>query len=176
MSTLPTFTKWATSFINFIKSNSKTGNITFRDFIKSNSRGLICGTIFVIVYVIVPMYYSSLDGNMWTGQYTDQWLLGFYPALILLGFICAKPSPSATGWKSATSGLISGLITTLPLLLPCILIIMWRIIWMLCLIFTGNFVGKEPLALIIFGACLIPIPFAGGLGSMIRNLYFHFTK
>jgi Sel1 repeat len=175
MTQFPTFNKWATSFMNFIKPNTKSCVINLSRFIKSNPRGLICGTIFVIVYVIVPMFYSSLDGNTWTGQYTDHWLLGFYPALILLGFICAKPTQSATAGENVTSGLISGLISTLPLLIPTLLILVWRSLWMIWQILNSNFVGKEPLALIIFGACLIPIPFAGGLGGMIRHLYFHFT-
>ena len=114
MAKLPTFTKWSMAFVNFIC------HMTFRDFIKSNSRGLIGGTIgstiFVCVYVILPMFYSSLDGSMWTGKYAYNWLLGIYPALIILGFLCTKPTQSANGGESATSGFKLGIIPTLPLL------------------------------------------------------------
>jgi len=149
--------------------------MTFRDFIKSNSRGLIGGTIFVCVYVIFPMFYSYLNGTMWTGKYNTAWFLGLYPALIILGLLCTKPTQSANGWKSAKSGLISGLISTLPLLIPVLLILAWRYLRILCLNFIGTFTGKEGLLLGIIAVTLIPVPFVGALGGMIKNLYFHFT-
>ncbi len=190
MAKLPTFTKWSMAFINFIGAC----NMTFINFVKPNSRGLIAGSIFTLTYIVIfPVLYHLLNENgprylfnIWISVDTLQnmynaWLLGFYPSLTILGFLCTKPTQSANGWKNAKSGLISGLISTLPLLIPVLLLLAWRFMWMECLIFAGNFMGKEhfvgkkPLYLAIYAALLFPVPFVGALGGMIKNLYFHFT-
>ncbi len=176
MSKFPTFNKWSVAFMNFMKPNSNTLDMTFGNFIKTNSKPLIGGGIFVFVYIIFPLFYSYLNRDISTGKYADPWLLGLYPALTLLAILCAKPNPSSTGWNTLTSGFGSGIIPTLPLLLPSLLIVVFRFMWMICLMVTGNSMGKEPLALIIFGALLIPIPFFGGLGGIIKNFYYYFVK
>ena len=48
---------------------------------------------------------------------------------------------------------------------------MLRFAW---IIFTLNFQTREPFVLVIIIAFLFPVPFVGGLGGMIKNLYFRF--
>ena len=146
-----------------------------RDLIRSNTRALAGGGIFAVLYIICPLLYSLMSGESQQHLF-NIWASGLYPALILLGCICAKPAKSADRWNTVISGFGSGLIPVLPILLPSLLLAGGYYLWLIFSGLGGKSSGESLLALGIIGLALIPVPFAGGLGGMLRNLYFNFKN